>query len=289
MGDFVAIIISGKELSSKQRANMKNQVEMLENKYGRKPHLAVILIGDDAGSVSYVRGKEKACNEIGITNTTIIRPVEITQVELLDIIEELNNNDEIDGILVQLPLPKHINQTYIINSIRPDKDVDGFHPVNVASLYLKQPGIIPCTPKGIIEVLDSVNIPIEGKRAVVIGRSNIVGLPVSKLMLDRNATITIAHSKTKDLASVTKEADILIAAVGKPLFVKRDMVKEGAVIIDVGVNRHPVTGKLCGDVDFNDVLDKVSYITKVPGGIGPMTITCLMENTIECFIKHVEE
>lgn len=289
MGDFVAIVISGKELSSKQRANMKNQVEMLENKYGRKPHLAVILIGDDAGSVSYVRGKEKACNEIGITNTTIIRPVEITQLELLDIIEELNNDDEVDGILVQLPLPKHINQTYIINSIRPDKDVDGFHPVNVASLYLKQPGIIPCTPKGIIEVLDSVNIPIEGKRAVVIGRSNIVGLPVSKLMLDRNATITIAHSKTKNLASVTKEADILIAAVGKPLFVKRDMVKEGAVIIDVGVNRHPVTGKLCGDVDFNDVLDKVSYITKVPGGIGPMTITCLMENTIECFIKHVEE
>lgn len=285
----MAIVISGKELSSKARANMKNQVEMLENKYGRKPHLAVVLVGDDPGSVSYVKGKEHACSEIGITNTTIVRPSDITQSELLDIIEKLNNDDEVDGILVQLPLPKHINQTYIINSIRPDKDVDGFHPENVASLYLKQPGIIPCTPKGIIEVLDSVNIPIEGKRAVVIGRSNIVGLPVSKLMLDRNATITIAHSKTKDLASVTKEADILIAAVGKPLFVKRDMVKEGAVIIDVGVNRHPVTGKLCGDVDFNDVFDKVSYITKVPGGIGPMTITCLMENTIECFIKHVEE
>ena len=252
------------------------------------PHLAVILVGDDPGSVSYVTGKEKACNEIGITNTTIKKPNDITQEELLEIIEELNNDKSVDGILVQLPLPKHINQTFIINSIRPDKDVDGFHPVNVASLYLKQPGIIPCTPKGIMEVLDSVNISIEGKRAVVIGRSNIVGLPVSKLMLDRNATITIAHSRTKDLASVTKEADILIAAVGKPLFVKRDMVKEGAVVIDVGVNRNPETGKLCGDVDFNDVLDKVSYITKVPGGIGPMTITCLMENTIECFIKHVE-
>ena len=284
----MAEVISGKELSLKKRDFMKNQVEMLENKYGRKPHLAVILVGDDPGSVSYVTGKEKACNEIGITNTTIKKPNDITQEELLEIIEELNNDKFVDGILVQLPLPKHINQTFIINSIRPDKDVDGFHPVNVASLYLKQPGIIPCTPKGIMEVLDSVNISIEGKRAVVIGRSNIVGLPVSKLMLDRNATITIAHSRTKDLASVTKEADILIAAVGKPLFVKRDMVKEGAVVIDVGVNRNPETGKLCGDVDFNDVLDKVSYITKVPGGIGPMTITCLMENTIECFIKHVE-
>lgn len=284
----MAEVISGKELSLKKRDFMKNQVEMLENKYGRNPHLAVILVGDDPGSVSYVTGKEKACNEIGITNTTIKKPNDITQEELLEIIEELNNNKSVDGILVQLPLPKHINQTFIINSIRPDKDVDGFHPVNVASLYLKQPGIIPCTPKGIMEVLDSVNISIEGKRAVVIGRSNIVGLPVSKLMLDRNATITIAHSRTKDLASVTKEADILIAAVGKPLFVKRDMVKEGAVVIDVGVNRNPETGKLCGDVDFNDVLDKVSYITKVPGGIGPMTITCLMENTIECFIKHVE-
>ena len=284
----MAEVISGKELSLKKRDFMKNQVEMLENKYGRKPHLAVILVGDDPGSVSYVTGKEKACNEIGITNTTIKKPNDITQEELLEIIEELNNNKFVDGILVQLPLPKHINQTFIINSIRPDKDVDGFHPVNVASLYLKQPGIIPCTPKGIMEVLDSVNISIEGKRAVVIGRSNIVGLPVSKLMLDRNATITIAHSRTKDLASVTKEADILIAAVGKPLFVKRDMVKEGAVVIDVGVNRNPETGKLCGDVDFNDVLDKVSYITKVPGGIDPMTITCLMENTIECFIKHVE-
>ena len=284
----MAEVISGKELSLKKRDFMKNQVEMLENKYGRKPHLAVILVGDDPGSVSYVTGKEKACNEIGITNTTIKKPNDITQEELLEIIEELNNNKSVDGILVQLPLPKHINQIFIINSIRPDKDVDGFHPVNVASLYLKQPGIIPCTPKGIMEVLDSVNISIEGKRAVVIGRSNIVGLPVSKLMLDRNATITIAHSRTKDLASVTKEADILIAAVGKPLFVKRDMVKEGAVVIDVGVNRNPETGKLCGDVDFTDVLDKVSYITKVPGGIGPMTITCLMENTIECFIKHVE-
>ena len=203
------------------------------------------------------------------------------------IIDVLNNDDSINGILVQLPLPKHINADKVINAIVPHKDVDGFHPVNVASLYLKQPGIIPCTPRGIIEVLDDAGIQIEGKKAVVIGRSNIVGMPVSKLLLDRNATVTIAHSRTKNLSEVTKEADILIAAVGKPLFVTADMVKDGAVVIDVGVNRNLETGKLCGDVDFKNVKEKASYITKVPGGIGPMTITCLVENTIECFIKHM--
>ncbi len=285
----MAIVISGRELAAKKREYMKNEVVKLENKYGRKPHLAVILVGEDPGSVSYVKGKEKACMEIGIVNTTITKPVTITQEELLQIIQQLNSDPFVDGILVQLPLPKHINPTYVINSIRPDKDVDGFHPNNVASLYLKQPGIIPCTPKGILEVLDSANIEIEGKRACIIGRSNIVGLPVSKLLLDKNATISIAHSRTKNLAEVTREADILIAAVGKPLFVKKDMIKEGAVVIDVGVNRNPLTNKLCGDVDFDNVLDKVSYITKVPGGIGPMTITCLMENTIECFLKHMED
>lgn len=285
----MATIISGKELSQRKKQAMMEQVIMLENKYGRKPHLAVILVGEDPGSVSYVKGKEKASIEVGIKNTTIIKPVSITQEELLDVIKQLNEDSSVDGILVQLPLPKHINQTFVINSIHPNKDVDGFHPSNVASLYLKQPGIIPCTPKGIMEVLDSVNINIEGKKACVIGRSNIVGLPVSKLLLDKNATVTIAHSRTKDLCEVTKNADILIAAVGKPLFVKKEMVKEGAIVIDVGVNRNPVTNKLCGDVDFEEVKDKASYITKVPGGIGPMTITCLIENTIECFLKHMEE
>lgn len=285
----MAEIISGKALAAKKREYMANQVIKLENKYGRRPHLAVILVGEDAGSVSYVKGKEKACVEVGLCNTTITKPDTITQAELLEIIDELNQNPKIDGILVQLPLPKHINQTYVINSIRPDKDVDGFHPTNVASLYLKQPGIVPCTPKGILEVLESADITIEGKKACVIGRSNIVGLPVSKLLLDKNATVTIAHSRTKNLKEVTVDADILIAAVGKPLFVTADMVKEGAVVIDVGVNRNPETGKLCGDVDFDNVKDRASYITKVPGGIGPMTITCLIENTIECFLKHVEE
>ncbi len=282
----MAIVISGKKLSQQKRDYMKNEVLELEKKYGRKPNLAVILVGDDPASASYVKGKEQACIEIGIGNTTIRKPKDITEEELLNIIDELNNDDNVDGILVQLPLPKHINSSKVINGIKPSKDVDGFHPENVASLYLKEDGIIPCTPKGIVEVLDSKNIEIAGKRVVVIGRSNIVGQPVAKLLLDRNATVTIAHSKTADLASVTKEADILIAAVGKPLFVKEDMVKEGAVVIDVGVNRNSETGKLCGDVDFDNVEPKASYITKVPGGIGPMTITCLLENTIECFIKH---
>ena len=282
----MAIVISGKKLSQEKRDYMKNEVLELEKKYGRKPNLAVILVGDDPASASYVKGKEQACIEIGIGNTTIRKPSSITEEELLTIIDELNNDDNVDGILVQLPLPRHIDSSKVINGIKASKDVDGFHPENVAVLYLKEEGIIPCTPKGIVEVLDSKNIEIAGKRVVVIGRSNIVGQPVAKLLLDRNATVTIAHSKTVDLASVTKEADILIAAVGKPLFVKADMVKEGAVVIDVGVNRNSDTGKLCGDVDFEAVEPKASYITKVPGGIGPMTITCLLENTIECFIKH---
>ena len=203
--------------------------------------------------------------------------------------DRLNSDDRVDGILVQLPLPGHIHTESIIQAIRKDKDVDGFHKENVASLYLKQPGIISCTPKGIIELLDSIEYPIEGKRACVLGRSNIVGMPVSKLLLDRNATVTICHSKTKNLASITKEADILVAAIGKPKFVTADMVKDGAVVIDVGVNRDIDTNKLCGDVDFEQVKTKAEYITKVPGGVGPMTICCLMENTIECFLKHVKE
>lgn len=285
----MAIVISGKELATIRRNKMKEDVLEFAKKYDRLPHLVVILVGDNPASVSYVTGKGKACEEIGIKNTTIKKPENITEKELLEIIDELNNDSTVDGILVQLPLPKHINPDLVINSITPAKDVDGFHPFNVASLYLKQPGIVSCTPKGIIEVLDFANIQIEGKHAVVIGRSNIVGMPVSKLLLDRNATVTICHSRTKNLAEITKTADIIIAAVGKAKFVKADIVREGAVVIDVGVNRDETTGKLCGDVDFKDVEPKASYITKVPGGIGPMTITCLMENTLECYLKHMEE
>lgn len=285
----MGVVVSGKDLAKSLKDQMAIEVVELEKKYGRLPHLAVILVGEDPGSVSYVKGKEKACNEIGIKNTTIKRTSDITEEELLSIVEELNNDDNVDGILVQLPLPKHINTDKVIESVRFDKDVDGFHPMNVASLYLKQPGVVPCTPKGVIKLLQSFGCQMEGKKAVVIGRSNIVGMPVSKLLLDNNATVTITHSRTKNLPEVTREADILIAALGKPKFVTADMVKDGAVVIDVGVNRNPENNKLCGDVDFDNVVDKVSYITKVPGGVGPMTICCLMENTIECFKKHMEE
>ena len=285
----MAIVISGKELAKSKKMKMAEEVKSFEDMYGRLPHLAVILVGEDPGSVSYVRGKEKACEEVGFINTTIRKPDTILEDELLDMIDKLNNDPFVDGILVQLPLPKHIHSERIIQSIRKDKDVDGFHFENVASLYLKQPGIVSCTPKGIIEILDSISYPIEGKNAVVIGRSNIVGMPVSKLLLDRNATVTICHSRTKDLASITRNADILVAAVGRANFVTADMVKDGAVVIDVGVNRNPDNNKLCGDVKFDEVEPKASYITKVPGGVGPMTICCLMENTIECYLKHVKE
>ena len=285
----MGIVVSGKDLAKNLKDQMAIEVPVLEAKYGRLPHLAVILVGEDPGSVSYVKGKEKACLEIGIKNTTIKKTSDISEEELLNIIDDLNNDDTVDGILVQLPLPKHINSDKVISAVRFDKDVDGFHPMNVASLYLKQPGVVPCTPKGVIKLLKSINYPIQGKNAVVIGRSNIVGMPVSKLLLDENATVTVTHSRTVGLANITKNADILIAALGKPKFVTADMVKEGAVIIDVGVNRNPETNKLCGDVDFDNVVDKVSYITKVPGGVGPMTICCLMENTIECFLRHMGE
>lgn len=285
----MAQVISGKDLAASIKAGLREELPQLEAKYGRKPHLAVILVGEDPGSVSYVKGKGKACEEVGINNTTIRKDVSITEAELLEMIDNLNNDPLVDGILVQLPLPKHINSDVVINAINPEKDVDGFHPVNVAGLYLKQKAVLPCTPKGIIQLLESANIEIAGKKACVIGRSNIVGMPVSKLLLDKNASVAIVHSRSKNIAEITSQADILIAAVGKPLFVTEDMVKEGAVVIDVGVNRNLETGKLCGDVDYANVKNKASYITKVPGGVGPMTITCLIENTIECFLNHMNK
>lgn len=282
------MIISGKELSAKLKAEMAERVATFPAEYGRLPHLVVILVGEDPGSVSYVKGKAKASAEVGIRNTTIRRPDTITEEELLGMIAELNADDGVDGILVQLPLPKHIDEDKIIAAIDKSKDVDGFHPLNVAALWQKQPCTLPCTPKGIIKMLKSAGVEISGREAVVIGRSNIVGLPVSKLLLDENATVTIAHSRTKNLGEVTRRADILVVAIGRPKFVKADMVKEGAVVIDVGVNRDPETGKLCGDVDFAAIEPKASVITPVPGGVGPMTICCLMENTIECFLRRIK-
>lgn len=280
-------IISGKELSFELKNQMHDEVSLLKEKYGRAPKLAVILVGNNPASLSYVRGKEKAAETVGITNETIHLAEDITMDELLAQIDTLNKADDVDGILVQLPLPKQIDEALIIEAIDINKDVDGFHPLNVSNLWLKKKCMLPCTPKGIIKLLDKAQIAISGKRAVVLGRSNIVGLPVAKLLLDRNATVTICHSKTENLASITREADILIAAIGKPKFVKREMIKDNAVVIDVGINRD-LDGKLCGDVDFDDVYDKVSYITKVPGGVGPMTIACLMENTIEAFLNKMQ-
>ncbi len=270
------------------KADMAAQVATFEDKYGRVPHLVVVLVGEDPGSVSYVTGKAKASAEVGIKNTTIRKEDTISEAELLTIIYELNNDDTVDGILVQLPLPKHIDSDKVIAAIEKGKDVDGFHPLNVASLWLKQECTLPCTPKGIIKMMKSAGVEIAGKNAVVLGRSNIVGLPISKLLLDENATVTVAHSRTQNLSEVTREADILIVAIGRAKFLKADMIKPGAVVIDVGVNRDPETGKLCGDVDYAPAKEIASVITPVPGGVGPMTICCLMENTIECFLRKTK-
>lgn len=283
------MIISGKELSTKLKTEMAGQVATFPEKYGRVPHLVVILVGDDPASVSYVTGKAKASEVVGIRNTTIRKPETVTEDELLSLIRQLNEDDSVDGILVQLPLPKHISEAKVIETISKEKDVDGFHPLNVAALWQKQPCTVACTPKGIIKLLKAAGVTIQGKRAVVIGRSNIVGLPVSKLLLDENATVTIAHSRTANLPELTRQAEILVVAIGRPKFVTADMVSEGTVVIDVGVNRDPETGKLCGDVDFAGVEPKASVITPVPGGVGPMTICCLMENTIECFLRRMSD
>ena len=282
------MVISGKDLAQSLTAKMAEQVATFPAKYGRVPHLVVILVGEDPGSVSYVTGKARAAEEVGIRNTTIRRSAEIGEGELLEIIAQLNADPDVDGILVQLPLPRHIDEDRVIAAIDKGKDVDGFHPLNVAALWQKQPCTLPCTPKGIIRLLEGAGVEIAGRKAVVIGRSNIVGLPVAKLLLDRNATVTVTHSRTRDLPQVTREAEILVVAIGRPRFVTADMVGEGAVVIDVGVNRDPDTGKLCGDVDFAAVEPKASVITKVPGGVGPMTICCLMENTIEAFLRRQE-
>lgn len=283
------MVINGKELSVSLKTQLAERVAGFAETYGRVPNLVVILVGEDPGSVSYVTGKAKAAAEVGIRNTTLRRDASISEEELLALIAELNADDDVDGILVQLPLPRHIDENKVISAISVDKDVDGFHPLNVARLWLKQPCVLPCTPKGIIKLLKSAEIEISGKEAVVIGRSNIVGLPVAKLLTDENATVTVAHSRTRNLPEVTRRADILVVAIGRERFVTADMVKPGAVVIDVGVNRDSRNGKLCGDVDFEACQEVASYITKTPGGVGPMTIACLMENTVECFLKRMDK
>lgn len=272
------MIISGKELSKEIKNQIKEEVIKLK---ARPPHLVVILVGENPASVSYVTGKEKACIEVGFKSTLLRLSESIKEEELLKVVDEINNDDSVDGLLVQLPLPKHINESKVIDAISIDKDVDGFHPLNVARLYLGEKCILPCTPKGIITMLKSQNIEIKGKKAVVIGRSNIVGKPMAQLLLMNDATVTICHSKTKNLLEEVKQADIVIAAIGRPKFITKEMIKENAVVIDVGVNR--VDGKLCGDVDYDSIKDIASYITPVPGGVGPMTITSLLQNTLEIY------
>ncbi|MFW5914054.1 MAG: bifunctional methylenetetrahydrofolate dehydrogenase/methenyltetrahydrofolate cyclohydrolase FolD [Bacillota bacterium] len=274
-------IIDGKALSKSIRAEVKKEVETLKEKHGKSPHLVVVLVGENPASQTYVRMKHRACEKAGIRSTAINKDASISEDELLDLIHELNNDEDVHGILVQLPLPKHMDANKVINTIAYQKDVDGFHPMNIAALQIGTEGIIPATPKGIMTLLDHTGIELEGKNAVIIGRSNIVGKPVAQLLLKENATVTITHSRTRNLNELAATADVLVAAVGRPKMVTADMVKEGATVIDVGVNR--VEGKLVGDVDFENVKDKAGHITPVPGGVGPMTIASLLENTVECF------
>lgn len=275
---MTAELIKGLEIAKKKRGELKEQTAQLKEQ-GVTPGLAVILVGEDPASHSYVKGKQKGCEEVGIYSELIKLDATITEERLLQEIDRLNEDDNIHGILVQLPLPKHINEDAVIERISPEKDVDGFHPISVGKMMIGQDTFLPCTPHGIIEMVKEKNIDMRGKHVVVIGRSNIVGKPVGQLFLNEDATVTYCHSKTANLKEITKQADILVAAVGRAKMVTADYVKDGAVVIDVGVNRLD-TGKLCGDVDFDEVQNIASYITPVPGGVGPMTITMLLHNTV---------
>ena len=276
----MAQIIDGKELAKKVRLELKDEVEKLKKDENIHPKLAVIMVGSDPASQIYVRNKSKACDEIGIEFEEFLLDENTTQKELLDLIDRLNENEKVNGILLQSPIPKNLDINEAFRRISPEKDVDGFNPVNVGKLTLGQKGFISCTPFGVIKMLEEYNIDIEGKNAVVLGRSNIVGKPMSQCLLNKNATVTICHSKTKNINDITKNADIIVAAIGKKEFLKGDMVKEGVVVIDVGINRGE-DGKLKGDVDFEEVSKKASYITPVPGGVGPMTIAMLMTNVVK--------
>ena len=266
---------------------IKAEIEEIRKTGKRVPKLAVILVGDNQASQVYVRNKEKACAYVGMESLRINRDANFSEEDLLKLIDGLNHDESVDGILVQLPLPKTIDEEKVLKAIAPEKDVDGFHPANIAKLFLNEEGFIPCTPYGMMVMLEEIGYDLDGKEVVVVGRSNIVGKPVALLALHHNATVTIAHSHTKNLQEVTSRADVLIAAIGKAKFFTADYVKEGAVVLDVGMNRDE-NGKLCGDVDFDDVKEKVSAITPVPGGVGPMTIAMLMKNTLLSYKRRVQ-
>lgn len=272
-------IIDGKLVSLKTREGIKDEVIAFTKENGYAPGLAVVVVGNDPASAVYVRNKHKACLDVGITSYQIELPEETTEEELLSKVDELNADKNVHGILVQLPLPKHISEDKVINRIDPKKDVDAFHPSSVGKIMIGNYTFLPCTPAGIIKLLEYYNVEIEGKRCVVIGRSNIVGKPMSLLLLEKNGTVTVCHSRTKNLSDITREADIVVVAIGRPGFLTADMVKEGAVVVDVGINRMP-DGKLSGDVKFDEVYEKASLITPVPGGVGPMTITMLLKNAL---------
>ena len=275
----MAVIIDGKTVSAAVKEKVREEVLEFINETGKTPGLAVIVVGNDPASAVYVRNKHKACEASGMNSIQMPMPEETTEEELLSKIEELNTDPSVNGILVQLPLPKHINEERVINAISPLKDVDAFHPTNVGNIVIGKQTFLPCTPAGIIELLDYYNISVEGKECVVLGRSNIVGKPMMLLLLGKNGTVTVCHSRTKNLEEVTKRADILVVAIGKAEFITKNMVKPGAVVIDVGINRL-ADGKLVGDVKFDEVSDIASAITPVPGGVGPMTIAMLMKNTL---------
>ena len=280
------VLIDGKKVSAEVRAHLAKEVKELKEKTGRVPGLATVLVGDDPASAVYVRNKNKICRELGFKSFEQKLSLDTSEAKLLELIKELNSNNDIHGILVQLPLPNQIDSEKILQAIDPNKDVDGFHPVNVGKLVVGNALLTPCTPTGIIKLLDHYEIDISGKHAVVLGRSNIVGKPVSMLLLQRNATITICHSRTKKLEEITRSADILVAAIGRANFVTENMVSKGTIVIDVGINR--VDGKLTGDINFETVSKKASYITPVPGGVGPMTIALLMENTLKAFKESID-
>lgn len=279
------MIIDGKAIAAQIREEVKEKVRDLTSKTGKNIGLAVVLVGENPASQVYVGQKEKACAEVGITSFKVSLPADISQDLLVKKIEELNEDPNVHGILVQLPLPEHLNESAIIEKIKPEKDVDGFHPINIGRLVAGEETFVPCTPQGIIELIERTGFKIEGAEAVVVGRSNIVGKPVALLLLQKHATVTICHTRTRDLGEVTRRADILVVAAGRPRLVKADMVKEGACVIDVGINR--VEGKLVGDVDFEEVEKKAS-VTPVPGGVGPMTVTMLLKNTVFAFEKSLE-
>lgn len=280
----MANIIDGKAVSAQVKEDIRVETEKLREQ-GIEIGLAVVIVGNDPASQVYVRNKEKACETVGFNSYKYALPEETTEEELLALVDKLNNDDKVDGILVQLPLPKHLDDKIIINNIRPDKDVDAFHPVNVGKIMIGDYSFLPCTPAGVMELIKSTGTEIVGKECVVIGRSNIVGKPQAMLLLHQSGTVTICHSKTKDLKEVASRADILVAAVGRAKMITADYVKQGAVVIDVGMNRDE-NGKLCGDVDFESVKDKASFITPVPGGVGPMTIAMLMKNTLTAGKEH---